>query len=252
MTGLTGPTPRGARFAHWANLYLFSLNLAWMTTAYRGVALLTLSDSWAPTSRLLEFLSREIRMSAPPIALFTVVCAYVLSLPIFLILLLMARALLTRTGSGALAGAFAIVGYPFFALTLTGYLYDEPKNIHAHEFGLLLETVAVLAGGVLYYLRRWPLSTSLSLLLLLVHFGLWAWVTNSYANPHTILILSYPYSWKVVPGIRIWLAISLSMMLHCGFPVIGFLSALSSGLDIRLSSGRLPHAVDLSVAKPVA
>jgi hypothetical protein len=32
------------------------------------------------------------------------------------------------------------------------------------------------------------------------------------------------------------------MMYHNGFPVIGFLSAISAALDLKLSSGRAPRA----------
>ena len=261
MTGGTEVTPRGARLVHWANLYLFSLNLAWITTTYKAASW-TMTDYWLLAGRQLLYLYRKIHMPNPPICFFILVWAFALSVPIFLILLLMARASRARTCLRAFAGAFAIVAYPFFALLLsTDWIIGPPESglgimgplrIPESEWrlllgtsGLLLETVAVLACGVLYYLRRWPHSTRVGALLLLGHFGLWAWVTHCYGNPYAILTNSFPYPSKggsIVPGIKIWLPLSLSMMFLYSFPGIGFLSALSSGLDFRLSSGRAARA----------
>jgi hypothetical protein len=223
---------------HWASLFLFSLNLAWMTTFYNGGWVWIGEDYWPRFER--RFLFWQIWMPDPQGILSTLGYALALSIPIFLILLLMARASLARTCLRAFAGAFAIVGYPFFALRLTDYFWNV-THIAGHEFGLLLETVAVLGCGVLYYLRRWPLSTGVSALLLLVHFSLWAWVTHCYASPFTESAL-YRHHWNVVARIEIWLGICFSMMLHYSFPVIGFLSALSSGVDLKLASGRAPRA----------
>jgi len=248
--------PWGARLVHWTNIYLFSLNLAWMTTTYNAASWDMTHHQPLSDRRLLSlwFLYQRIEIPAPPIAFFMLAWAFALSLPVFLILFLMARTSLARNCLRAFAGAFAIVGYPFFALFSTDWVFGSLR-IPRSELGLFLEAVAVLAFGVLYYLRRWPFSTRASVLLLLVHFGLWAWVTRCCGNPYTELQYS-DFFWReggrVVTGIKIWLAISLSSMFLYSFPGIGFLSALSSGLDIRLSSGRPPHAVDLSVAKPVA
>ncbi|MDR3676174.1 MAG: hypothetical protein P4N24_11840 [Acidobacteriota bacterium] len=238
MTGVTEATPLGARFVHWANLYLFSLNLAWMTTFYNGGWIWIPEDYWPRFE--LRFLFWKTWIPDPHGILSTLGYALALSVPIFLILLLMARARLARICLRAFAGAFAIVGYPSFALRLTEYFLND-THIAGHEFGLLLETVAVLGCGVLYYLRRWHLPTGVSVLLLLVHFSLWAWVTHCYASPFTESAL-FRHHWDVVARIEIWLGICFSMMLHYSFPVIGFLSALSSGLELKLSSPRLPLA----------
>lgn len=236
MTGVTEATPWVARFVHSANLYLFSLNLAWMTTLYKGDGLWIRGEYW-PHHQLPRFLYLQTWMPDPPVVFFLLACAFALSIPTFLTLLLMARASLARTCLGAFAGAFAIVGYPFFALRLTNYLWDVTR-IPGHEFRLLLEAVAVLGCGVLYYLRRWRLPTRVSVLLLLVHFSLWAWATNCYASPFTAMEV-YP---QRMPWLVKGLGICFSMMFHYSFPVIGFLSALSSGLELKLSSPRLPLA----------
>jgi hypothetical protein len=98
--------------------------------------------------------------------------------------------------------------------------------------------LAVSACGVLYCLGRLRLPVAVGLLLLLAHFGLWGWVTANYANLF-VLIRLYPPQWRL-PALEVVCGICIMMLYHYGFPLIGFLSALSSALCLRSSLGQGP------------
>jgi hypothetical protein len=173
-------------------------------------------------------------MPEPGAVLRQVAYSFALCIPLFIVLFLLARLSVANAYLRALAGGFAISGFPLFALGFSG-----------HHFGpqvawLLLETMAVLACGALYYMRRWPLPGALGVALLLLHFGLWAWATGYHASP-LMMIGRYP-SWRGFSAIQAGLGVCIMMMYHNGFPVIGFVSALCSGLDIKLLSLRTPDA----------
>jgi hypothetical protein len=235
MSGMTGPGSRVARLVPWANMCLFSLNLAWMTIWYEG----GFHFSWPHPHWPVRILYWPFWMPEPPVVLGHVVWSFALSIPIFLVLLLLARVARAHLFLRAFPGAFAIVGYPFFALRLNGIIFHSPR-IPGHEFWLILETVAVLACGVLYYLRRWPLPSATGVLLLLAHFSFWGWMTESYCNLFD-RISAYPPEWRL-PPLEVVLGVCIIMLFHYGFPAIGFLSALSSGLYLKLSSDRAPRA----------
>jgi hypothetical protein len=91
----------------------------------------------------------------------------------------------------------------------------------------VLETLAVLLCGGLYHLRKWPVSEGLSLVLLFLHFGLWAWVSGCWVSP--------------MQEVRIYgiggLGICISRAFYFGFPVLGFLSTLGWALHERSAGG---------------
>jgi hypothetical protein len=182
-------------------------------------------------------------MPEPTVELGQVVWSFALAIPIFLVLLLLARVARAHLFLRVLPGAFAIVGYPLFALRLNAILFGSPR-IPGHEFWLILETVAVLACGVLYYLRRWPFPPAAGVLLLLAHFSLWGWVNEDYGSLFA-LISQYPSEWRL-PAVEVVLGICICMLSRYGFPAIGFLSALSSGLHFKLSSDWASHATGAS------
>jgi hypothetical protein len=234
----TESEPRLARLVTWANLFLFSLNIAWMTSWYKGPYSVWFHwVYWPPPHWPARIFHWRFWMPEPPFVLFDVVFALALSVPIFLALLPLARFARAHVLLQALPGAVAIVGYPLFALCQSGFIFGSPR-IPGHEFLLILETVAVSACGVLYYLRRLPLPPVAGVLLLLAHFGLWGWVTANYANLFALIRL-YPPEWRL-PALEMVSGICIMTLYHYGFPLIGFLSALSSALCLRLSFGQAP------------
>jgi hypothetical protein len=178
-------------------------------------------------------------MPEPPTVLGQVLLSFSLGMSLFLILLLVAHLQAARAVLRAVPQSVAIVGYPLFAIYLNGFYFDSPR-IAGREFWLTLETVAVLAGGVLYYLRKWPVRWTVGALLLMLHFSLWAWETRSYASL-LAEIGAYP-PWKGLLGLQVGFGICISMFFHYGFPAIGFLSALVSGLYLKLAFDSAPRA----------
>ena len=239
MSGKTEPTPWGARLVRRADLFLFSLNLAWMSTWY-------LLD-WTSICRVLplrgdvdEVFHWHFWMPEPGFVLRQVVYSFALCIPFALVLFLLARVSLAGAYLRVIAGAFAITGFPFYALCVGGPFSGRFILYPGYELELTFEAVAVLVCAVLYYLRRWPVPTAASLLLLLLHFNLWAWLTGNHVGPFA-LIGAFP-AWFKMSALQIGLRVCIIMMYHNGFPVIGFLSTLGSSLDLKLSSDRASRA----------
>lgn len=241
MIARTQSAPRLARVVRWNNLFLFSANLGWMTIWCEGSSVWGRWVHWPPPHWPARLLIWNFWMPEPPVVLFQVAYSLALTIPVFLALLLLARVGQFRLLLHIFAGAFAIVGYPFFALQFNDLFFSSP-SISGHEISLFLETVAVLAGGVLYYLRSRLLPPVAGALIILAHFSLWAWVTRSYGNPFGLIGAYHPGFIVPAPGVA--LGICISLLFHYGFPVIGFLSAFTSGLSLRLLAQPGPGGVD--------
>jgi hypothetical protein len=175
-----------------------------------------------------------------------VVYSFVLCIPFSLVLFLLARLCPVDWYLRAIAGAFAITAFPFHAFYSDQFAHYSEYVELPLAFGVMvflalaLEPVALLVCAVLCYVRRWRIPIALSALALLLHFSLWAWVTGNYAGPFALVGRFGP--WITLSTLQIGLRVCIMMMYHNGFPAIGFLSALSSGLDLKLSSGRAPRA----------
>jgi hypothetical protein len=92
---------------------------------------------------------------------------------------------------------------------------------------LVFEMLLVLLCGGLYHLRKWPIPESVSLILLLLHFGLWAWVSGCWVSPiQEVRVYG-------IGGLGIW----ISTAFYFGFPVLGFLSTLSWAINERSATG---------------
>jgi hypothetical protein len=156
-----------------------------------------------------------------------VVYSFLLAALIFIFLRLLARLSLTRAFLRTLAGGISLAGFPLFALwcPMCFFYYHEP-HIEAHSFWLFLELAIILICTVLYYLRRWPIPAWVSIFLLSLHFSIWGWVTGCYLNPFSEV---HYYSFG---GLAFW----FDSMFCFGFPVLGFLSSLTWGMYVRLST----------------
>lgn len=77
-----------------------------------------------------------------------------------------------------LAGVSVLAGFPLLAVCFPGDLFD-PTRIRSYSLLLLLETVAVLIPGSLYYFRKLPVPLGRSTVLLIFHFSIWSWATGS-------------------------------------------------------------------------
>lgn len=79
MSGITGSASRLARLVDWANLSLFSLNVAWMTIWYEG----GFHFSWPHPHWPVRILYWLFWMPEPPVVLGHVVWSFALVYPFF-------------------------------------------------------------------------------------------------------------------------------------------------------------------------
>jgi hypothetical protein len=204
----------------WTHEFLFSLNCSWVWIwIERG------RPSWpflVERSPRLMRLYGSFRLSEPPTVLDQVMWSLVLGVLIFLVLRVIAHLDVTRFVLCTFAGGFALVAFPAFYLFFPAHALGPFETLR-HPIALLVELVVVVVFGSLFYLKRFPIPFAASIVLLLLHFGLWACVTSSYVNVHSEI--SRYGLWN--PGT--W----ISTVFYCGFPVIGFLSTVAWGLYIR-------------------
>jgi hypothetical protein len=186
-----------------------------------------------PLRPYVERLYQYSHIFEPITILEQVVWSFLLALYVFLLLRLLAWFSPTRAFLHTLAGTFAIAGFPLFA---SCFPYDFlQSDVLRSRFAigfywLFLELAFVLVCGFLYYSRKWPIPAPLSILLLLLHFGLWAWVTASYVS---LFCETRYYGFGSF-------AFYISTFFYFGFPVLGFLSSLAWGVYIKSSGDEIP------------
>ena len=227
---MTEYNPRWEKWVRWFHEILFSLNFSWITTWYERVHG-SGPVPWLPNARfsstaysLLERLSWRLHIQEPPTVLVQDVCSFCVAIVVFLVLRLLARFSLTSVFLRTFAGAFAIAGFPVYVL-LFSWEFFYPLRIEPYWLWLFIcEAMVALICGILYYMRKWPLPSLFSILLLLLHFGFWGLATRNYVSiPREIHIYGL---WNL----GIW----VSTIFYYGFPVFGFLSSLAWGVYSRM------------------
>jgi hypothetical protein len=147
-----------------------------------------------------------------------IIWSLVLASLFLLTLRMLSRFTFTNAALHAFAGAVAILAFPLAATLVPfgfGFIFSSSR-IEAYHFALFLEVMFVLICGILYYLRKPPLSTALMIPILFSHFGVWAWLTSSYVDVpafvRTFRGSAYYRSWAWTLGL-----LSLSMIFNLGF-----------------------------------
>jgi hypothetical protein len=187
----------------------FSLNLAWI---------LVWHERWRSKQQsfLAHYLYTHLRFIEPQTVIEQVWWSLIIGIFIFLFLRLLSHCgrlerLLLSPGA-----AVSIAGFPMLVVTFPLW-FDHFVRIEQYTPILVFEMLLVLLCGGLYHLRKWPIPESLSLIVLLLHFGLWAWVSGCWVSP--------------IQEVRVYgigsLGIWISTAFHFGFPVLGFLSTSS-------------------------
>lgn len=198
---------------------LFSLNLAWILVWYER----TLSKR---QSSLAHFLYTHIRFIEPQTVVEQVCWSVIVGVSIFLLLWLFSQLWTTEALVRILGGAVSIAGFPLLVVTVP-LLFFHPLTIETYAPIFIFETLVVLLCGGLYHFRKWPVPESLSLVLLFLHFGLWAWVSGCWVSPMQEVRV---YG---IGSLGFWISIAF----YLGFPVLGFLSTLGWALNERSASG---------------
>lgn len=228
MTRVTD-SPRGP--LRWVYEFLFSLNLVWAVVwVERAKSKLPEGPFVAPfVPALIRRVYRHVGALQGETVWDQIIWSIVLAAFIFLILRLAARFWIAGAFLRSLAGISALAAFPLAALQYPiGFLqapaFGNPFAIRTPW--LAGEVIFILICGSLYYLGKWPIANGLSILLLILHFGLWSWLTGTYVNL---------FVWARAYG-RVSLGFWASAAFYWGCPVIGFLASLTWGLYVKMSA----------------
>lgn len=197
---------------------LFSLNLAWIIVWFER----TLSKR---QFLFAHYLYTHLRFVEPQTVIEQVCWSLIIGIFIFVLVWLLSHfgrveRLMLNLGAG-----ISIAGFPMLAVTFP-LLFFHFVRIEAYTAVLVFEMLLALLFSCLYRLRKWPVPQPVSLILLLFHFGLWAWVSGCWVSP--------------IQEVRVYgigsLGIWISTAFYFGFPVLGFSSTLSWALYSRSPS----------------
>lgn len=181
---------------------------------------------WLAFSPWVQRLYLRLHPIEPEVVVMQALWSFLLATLIFLVLRILARFSPTSGFLSALAGLIALVGFPLVALRFPA-LFNQPEPLlDRFAVGFLwlyCEVALSLICGLLYYLRKWPLPAIPTILLLILHFSFWAWLTGEHVN----LVAEARSYGSVRPAF--WIAV----IFYWGFPVFGFLSSLIWGLYVR-------------------
>ena len=197
---------------------LFSLNLSWILVWHERVRS-------QRQSSLAHYLYTHVRFIEPQTVVEQVCWSIIVGVSISILLWLLSKFWTPEAPMRTLGGAVAIAGFPLLVVTFPFAFFHLSIKAYAPIF--VCETLVVLLCGGLYHLRKWPVPAGLSLVLLLLHFGLWAWVSGCWVSPiQEVRVYG-------IRGLGIW----ISTAFYLGFPVLGFLSTLSWALYDRSATG---------------
>jgi hypothetical protein len=215
---------------------LLSFDISWLLVWYgrqRGI-LSAIPIMGKPLNSHLSSLYMHTHITEPQTTLDQVTWSVLVGVCVFLAFHLLGSFAPTTIFLSTVGGAIAVAGLPLSGL-LYPLLFLEPHPA-PHPFTLqgpfaiderwlILEATVALMCALLYFLRRWPVPTLLSILILGLHFGLWAWVSGNYVSPlveakHSA-VLSFPF----------W----ISTIYYWGATVLGFLATAAWGAFVRLT-----------------
>src|SRR6185437_5042762 len=120
---------------------------------------------------------------------------------------------------------FPLIVLYFLPFSLISSIHILYEGRFADAFFVLaaIEIGVAIFCAVLYLSQKWPLTTIPTISLLVVHFGLWAWVSGMWIDP---MVEIHFYRENIVAGV-------ISTTCHFGPPVLGLLASLSWGKYVR-------------------
>ena len=213
---MTKDSGRRTGWLRWIHMLLFSLYSALLVLSANAVAW---GFSWAIKLRIFYVSHRYPHAVLPMddnygVALAAFLLVWVLAAAIFLSVLLLGRFHVDGVILREFAGFVAIVGLPLVLwYSKVGFMLV-----------LEVEVVILAACAFLYVYRKWPVSTPLSLFLLILHFGLWAGESKNSLLPGWILFWPL-WHWVWRAGLPWWLV----------HPLLGFCFSVIWGLHVRRS-----------------
>jgi hypothetical protein len=213
------------RGLQWTLEYTFSLNLAWMIVWIERVKTPIMSGSvFSWVSALTARADQLVSPIGGHTVLDQLIWSYIIAAVIFIVLRQLSRfdlAILVLRGAVGLA---AIAAFPIAALFFG--VAHPTCCVGTYRVALALESLIALTCGITYCLARRRISGLLLIIVLVVHFSIWAWATTSYISiPAFVDALrsnEYYHPWTRTIG-----SLGFAIAFNFGFPVIGLLSGLT-------------------------
>jgi len=204
---------------------MFALNLAWIivwiervrTPMFGGRAL---SDYIAV---LVRGAYQFVLPIGGPTILDQLTWSFVVATIGFFLLRLLSRFAITDVALRTVAGVAAIAAFPIANLVF-GLTYSS-CCVKASKMGLAFELIVVLICGILFYPgKRW-IPGPLMIVVLVLHFTMWAWETSSYFNIPAFVSdmrsFEYYHPWRRTLG-----SLGFKMVFTFGFPAFGLLASV--------------------------
>jgi hypothetical protein len=237
LAGRTSNRP--IRLLESASEVLFSLNLAWVFVWIERAVdrrFGRYSVHFNGFSRFIDHLFRRVSIAPSLTILDQIAWSFLLAVILFLFVRLVSRFSSTPIYIGVLTAIVAISASPIASLllprvysipseVLVGQYYQWLYRAELYRGWLFLELIVAVICTVLYCLRRMFVDPSMAILFLLLHFGLWSWITGMNLTR------------SVLVGNFLSLSFWLEEFFFWGGTVLGFLAALSSWLYVIMSTG---------------
>jgi hypothetical protein len=172
-----------------------------------------------------------IGLVAEPAFLEVTVWPLIVATVAFPFLRALSRFAATDVALRTIAGVAAIASFPLaFWLSPEAFSYLRDYRIESLYIAISIEVIFVLICAILYYLRRPPLSASLMVVILLVHFTICAWMTHRYADIFSCFSVYHRpfHSWG-----RTFAVCAIRTAFFFGFPVVGFLAGAAWVFYVR-------------------
>jgi len=170
--------PRSINYVRWLHELLFSIYFA---------LLVVTEETWKVGSaflgrlgyplihhlyHFLAYLHHSTRYS-PGLLFHTMALWWLLAVIVFVCLHLLGQIAFIRVFLRSVAGFIGVAGFPLFWL----HLGNLTRLSDAAARWLLVETIVIAICVVLYLCRKWPTNPTFSVLIVVLHFGLWGWIT---------------------------------------------------------------------------
>jgi len=236
LAGRTSNRP--IRLLESASEGLFSLNLAWVLVWIERAVdrrFGRYSVHFNGFSRFIDHLFQRVLIAPSLTVLDQIAWSFLLALILFLSVRLVSRFSTMPIYIGVLIAVVAISASPIASLLLPR-VYSIPSAALVNQYyqvfyraelyrgWLFLELIVAVIFTVLYCLRRMFVHPSVLILFLLLHFGLWSWITGMNVA-RSILVGNFLSLSFWLEGFFFW-----------GGTVLGFLAALSSWLYLEASA----------------
>jgi hypothetical protein len=220
----------------WTHEYLFLLNLAlaivWIETVDSKYGV----GGPVVASYFYKIFRYPISLATHPGFLEMIVWPLILAAVAFPFLRALSRFVAMDVALRTIAGVAAIASFPWAMWTSDGIYFRRDYRIESLYIAISLDAIVLLSCAILYYLRKLPFSVPLMIVILLVHFTIWAWMTERYMDIPSCIsdYHQHFHSWG-----RTFAVCAIRTAFFFEFPVVGFLAGAAWIFYVRRTQVRV-------------